>query len=247
MNTPIMAHLVLGYPDLATSYATALAYADAGLQYLEVQLPFSHPTADGPTLTDANRIAVQQGITVADCLAWLQRLRQERPQATIIPMTYANKLFGHGLDQWAAWLLPLGIDQLIVPDLPFDTAEAAELRAHGLHPVPVLAPNAGADRLDQLTALQPRLIYLMAGYRLTGQAFALDDRLRALVQDLHQRIPGVQVGIGFGISTAAEAAQVLYVADFAIIGSALLRAQQDGHLPFLLNSLQRLATPAAVR
>lgn len=239
-----MAHLVLGYPDLESSYATALAYADAGMRYLEVQLPFSHPTADGVTLTDANRAAVAH-TTVADALAWLTRLRQARPAANLIPMTYANKLFGHGLDYWAGQFLPLGITQLIVPDLPFDSPEADELRATGLEPVPVLAPNLSAERLETLVRLQPRLIYLMAGYRLTGQAFSIDPRLAELVQTLHARIPGCQVGIGFGVTNATETAEVLRVADFAIIGSALLRAQQEARLPQLLASLQTLGVTAA--
>lgn len=234
---PIMGHAVLGYPSLAASLATATAYAEAGFTYLELQIPFSHPTADGPTIVEANQQALAAGATYEACLQQIASLHARFPDTRIVVMSYANKLLARGVEALHNDLLAAGVYALIVPDL--DLAYARQLGLGSALPgglVPVFGPNPLPDRLALLEQQPPQLVYLMAGYKLTGSGFGLDGRLPALIQQLKGY--GVQqVGIGFGISTPQDVQTVLQAADFAIIGSALLRAQQQGKLTNYLAEL----------
>ncbi len=224
-SMPIMAHWVLGYPTLAESERTILQLAEAGVQYLELQIPFSHPTADGPLITDANRTALTNGTTLAAALEVVARVRAAHPAQHIVVMTYANKVQSVGYSGFATQALAVGATSLIVPDLPFDAPEADLLRNASLDLIPVLGPNVSEARLLMLLSRSPKQVYLMAGYKITGSGFGLDVRLAGLVQTL--RSAGVQVGIGFGISTPEQVQAVLRVADFAIIGSAFIQAAQQ--------------------
>ena len=221
-RVPLMTHLVLGHPSLAESLEVAMTYAQAQVAYLEVQLPFSHPTADGQTITDANRAALRATPDWEVYWQGLAHLAQHVAPERLVVMTYANRIVGAqgGPAAFAARLAGLGLRQLIVPDLPVDAPAGQALLAEGLDLFPVLAPNTAPKRLERLLAHGPRLAYIMAGYRLTGQAFGLDARLTALTHQIKQRAPATEVGIGFGIRSAADVAQVRRVADIAIIGSA---------------------------
>lgn len=241
-SVPLMGHLVLGYPDLETSLQTARTYAAAGLAYLELQLPFSHPTADGTLITEANRVAVAGGTTLQACLAVIRVLKTEFPAARLVAMTYANRVFATGTVDFCEALAKAGAEQLIVPDLALDSPLAAPLRSQQhLSLIPVIGPNTTQDRLNKLLALSPRLVYLMSGYRLTGSDFTLDARLAHLVALC--RAAGAETGIGFGVSAPEAVRAVLQVANLAIVGSALLRAQQAGNLA---ESLQELCAAAQI-
>ena len=236
-TAPLMAHLVLGHPTLPESLATARRYAAAGVRYVEVQLPFSHPTADGVTITAANRTALAATPDLADYWTALRALAAELPPERLVLMTYANRIVGGGVEAFVAQLRAVGIRQLIVPDLPLDAPAAAALLGAGLDLFPVLAPNVSAARLERLLTHQPAFVYIMAGYRLTGQAFDLDPRLAALVAAIRQRAPQAAVGIGFGVRTGDDVRAILAIADVAIVGSALLQAQSSGALTGLLDEL----------
>lgn len=240
---PLMGHLVLGYPDLTTSHATAAAYAEAGLRFLELQIPFSHPTADGPLITDANRVAVANGTTLEDCLAVISDLAHRYPATERIAMTYANPVVHHGAAACVAALAEVGVTGLIVPDLALESPVAEGLWGHPtLRPIPVVGPNTTPERLARLLALGPRYVYCMSGYKLTGTGFSLDARLEGLVAQCHGA--GAEVGIGFGIDSRAAVEAVLAIADFAIVGSALLRAQASGQLHQILAELTGSGHPA---
>lgn len=237
---PIMGHLVIGYPSLPASYDMARQYVAAGFQYLELQIPFSHPTADGPLITQANQIALQQGATLQRCLEFIAQLRHEFPHQQLAVMTYANKAVAYGMDRLAHALQQCNVQALIIPDLPFDDARLAPFHS-GAQPryMPVIAPNISQARLQQLVALKPEWVYVMAGYKITGGSFSLDDRIAALAT--HLRNAGVRVGIGFGINTPADVEAVLHVADFAILGSALLAAAAQNELSRKLGELTQAA------
>ena len=219
---PLMAHWVLGYPTLPESERIILELAEAGVQYLELQIPFSHPTADGPLITAANRTALASGTTLHEALAVVARIKAAYPAQHIVLMTYTNKVSAFGYEAFARQALQAGATGLILPDLPFDALEADKLRAEGIQLIPVLGPNISDERLQILLKQHPKLVYRMAGYKITGSSFGLDVRLAGLVQTL--RNAGAKVGIGFGISTPGQVQAVLEIADFAIIGSSLLNA-----------------------
>ncbi|MBX3103144.1 MAG: tryptophan synthase subunit alpha [Bacteroidetes bacterium] len=226
---PLMGHLVLGYPTLANSLATARQYADAGVAILELQIPFSDPSADGFVISTANHKAVAQGTTVAQCMEALADLRRTYPALPVIVMTYTNKVYRYGIEAFARQLLDIGITDVIIPDLPPDSLQAQALLSTGLRLVPVLAANIPEERLNHYLALQPAYWYLMADFKITGQDFTLNPHLIQLVQKL-KNYSDARIGIGFGISTAEHLKAIGEIADFGIIGSALITAQEQGDL-----------------
>ena len=241
MNFPIMAHLVMGYPSLAESLRSAEQYIASGCRILELQIPFSHPTADGPVITQACREAVEREHTrLEDCLELIATLRQRHPEQEIIVMSYVNRIYHFGLKKFATALLNLDVKHLIVPDLPVDSPIARQLE--GIALVPVLAANVQPERLENLLGMGFDFYYLMSDFKITGSTFSLNPQLEGVIQRIRAGAPAARIGIGFGISTPEQVRAVAQFADVAIVGSALIQAQQRGHL---LQTLQTLVGPPA--
>jgi len=211
---PVMAHLVLGYPNLKESLRTAEIYIRAGVQVLELQIPFSHPTADGPVITEACREAVRQGVTVQDCIEAIRLLREQFPEQEIVGMSYLNRIYSFGFQKFVEEMAMLGVRHLIVPDLPVDNfftqqptsrVIPSEARNLGNTPheistqiprfarndtktevklVPVLAANVSDARLEKLLLLGFDFFYLMSDFKITGSTFSLHPRLRAVIDKI---------------------------------------------------------------
>ncbi len=187
---PIMAHLVLGYPTLAESLHTAEKYIAAGIKILELQIPFSHPTADGPVITAACQEATRQGGTMRDCIEAIRSLRERFPEQEIMVMSYLNRIYSFGIQAFIEEMEVLGIRHLIIPDLPVDSPAAADLttfkKLSNLPPnlslVPVLAANTPEARLEKLLAMGFDFFYLMSDFKITGSGFSLHPRLKAIIQ-----------------------------------------------------------------
>ena len=233
-----MSHLVLGYPSLQESIETAEQYIAAGYEILELQIPFSHPTADGPVITQACRAAVEDSkVTVDDCLAAIADLRARFPQQEMIVMTYLNRIFTFGLSPFCTQLKTIGIRHIIVPDLPVDSPPAAIIQAQGIQLVPVLAANIDMLRLDQFLQMGFDFFYLMSDFKITGSTFSLHPRLEAVIARIRAANPAARVGIGFGIGSAEQVRLVTAKADYAIIGSALIKAKMEGRLSAVMQEL----------
>jgi tryptophan synthase alpha chain len=234
---PVMAHLVLGYPGLQESLQSAETYIAAGVQTLELQIPFSHPTADGPVITAACQEAVRQGVSVRDCLEAIATLRARHPRQEIMVMSYANRLFAYGFQAFAAKMAELGIRHLIVPDWPADQPwPGFEGAKSSVKLVPVLAANTPEHRVQALQQEGFDFYYLMSDFKITGSGFSLHPRLQQMVEQLKTK--PCRVGIGFGIASPEQVRTVAAVADLAIVGSALIQAQKEGKLAEYLESLR---------
>jgi len=246
---PIMAHLVLGYPTLAESIRTAETYVRAGVQILELQIPFSHPTADGPVITAACQEAVRRGVSVQDCIAAIRSIREQWPEQEIMVMSYLNRVFSFGFQRFVEEMEQIGVRHLIVPDLPVDSAPAFTVHGSSLKLVPVLAANVSDARLEKLLGMGFDFFYLMSDFKITGSEFSLNPRLREVIAKIKsagatrsrpgtEAREGLRVGIGFGISTPEQTRLVAEEADVAIIGSALIQAQREGRLERYLEALR---------
>lgn len=234
---PVMAHLVLGYPTLKESIRTAETYIAAGMAILELQIPFSHPTADGPVITAACQEAVErQHVSVEDSLAAIRTIRDKYPEQEIMVMSYVNRVYAYGLKKFVETMNALQIRHLIIPDLPVDDSLFI-IHHSSLKLVPVLAANVSDARLEKLLAMDFDFYYLMSDFKITGSTFSLNPRLQGVIDRIKQSSPAKRVGIGFGISTPEQARLVTEVADVAIIGSALIQAQQNGTLDDYLDKL----------
>lgn len=251
-----MGHLVLGYPTLAESLRTAEKYIGAGVEILELQIPFSHPTADGPVITAACQEATLNGVSIRDCIEAIRVLRERAPAQEIMVMSYLNRIYTFGLQAFVAEMEDLGIRHLIIPDLPVDSLlglsiggcektprSAQHDNSAGLKLVPVLAGNTPEDRLEKLLSQGFDFFYLMSDFKITGSGFSLHPRLKEIAQKIKSQQSKTnkqpRIGIGFGISNPEQARLVAQEADVAIIGSALIQAQNAGNLEEYLESLRR--------
>ncbi len=236
MNS-IMAHHIIGYPTLEKSYEVVQTYIDSGIEILELQIPFSHPTADGITLTEANQQAVENGISLENCFEFYEEIKRYAPDTPIIAMSYLNRLFSYGIEAFCDKLSTSGVNQIIVPDLPFDSPVAEQINKHqAVQLVPVIAPNLNDERLSAMLNLQPDYIYMMSGFNTTGQQFELHPNAQKIIDAIRERT-NAKIGIGFGISRGEQVKAVNEIADFAIIGSTLKIAIDENKIKSKLDQL----------
>ncbi|HTU94718.1 MAG TPA: tryptophan synthase subunit alpha [Solirubrobacteraceae bacterium] len=226
----LMPYLMGGYPDLETSRAIGLAYADAGADLVELGVPFSDPLADGPVIHAAGTVALRAGVTLPAVLEIARDIAQRVP---VVLMCYANPILTRGLDRFLDALVAARVSGLIVPDLPLE--EATEIRtacrARGLALVPLVAPTTPAERLERIGAGASGFVYTVSVTGTTGERGEMAGGLSTVIARAaaHTTVP---VAVGFGISTPEHAAAAARAgADGVIIGSRLVRAAGEASDP----------------
>ena len=226
----LMPYLMGGYPDLETSRAIGLAYADAGADLVELGVPFSDPLADGPVIHAAGTVALRAGVTLPAVLEIARDIAQRVP---VVLMCYANPILTRGLDRFLDALVAARVSGLIVPDLPLE--EATEIRtacrARGLALVPLVAPTTPAERLERIGAGASGFVYTVSVTGTTGERGEMAGGLSTVIARAaaHTTVP---VAVGFGISTPEHAAAAARAgADGVIIGSRLVRAVGEASDP----------------
>jgi tryptophan synthase alpha chain len=226
----LMPYLMGGYPDLETSKAIGLAYAEGGADLVELGVPFSDPLADGPVIHAAATAALQAG---ANLPAVLEVGRELALRIPVILMCYANPILARGIDRTLDLLLETGISGLIVPDLPFE--ESGEIRAacsaRELAFVPLVAPTTPAQRMARIGESASGFLYVVGVTGTTGER-ASDGAGRRELLAAARASTRVPVALGFGISTPEQAVQA--TADGAagvIVGSRLVRAAGEAVRP----------------
>jgi tryptophan synthase alpha chain len=229
----IMAHMVAHYPHRAASAAVAKALQDGGCAYLEIQFPFSDPTADGPDIQAACTAALEAGFTINEGF----RLVEEIHRASAVPiflMSYANLLFTHGMERFLARCSECGIAGVIVPDLPPDYDEGLfdAAKRHGLSAVPVVSPSMREERLRRVGSLAPRYIYATLRTGTTGRTTHIDQAGVSFLQSLRAVSAEARILGGFGVSTASQVEEVMPYVHAVVVGSALVREAAKGGDPY---------------
>ena len=219
----LVAYLTAGDPDPVSSLAYFRAAADAGADILEVGVPFSDPTADGPVIQAASQRALKGGATLAKILAMIAAFRRTSA-IPIVLFGYYNPILSYGPDKFAADAAASGIDGILVVDLPPE--EAGELRRHtdkaGLAFITLVAPTTDSPRVKKILRGATGFVYYISVTGVTGTAAALPDDVRRDVERIKAMTP-LPVAVGFGIATPAQAAAIAPLADGVVIGSALVR------------------------
>lgn len=224
----LMPYLPLGYPTPAVSRDLILAVADAGADVLELGVPFSDPLADGPVIQHATQVALGNGLTLRKCLDLIQDVRARGVTIPFVLMGYYNPILQYGLTRFASDAAAVGVDGVIVPDLPLE--EAGELQdaayAHGLDVVLLAAPTTGDTRLKAIGAATRGFLYLVS---LTGVTGAREGLPAGLVEFVRRARAATDkpICVGFGISNAENARRVAAIADGVIVGSALVERIGD--------------------
>ena len=234
----LVGYLTAGDPDLAQSEADLREALSSGLDVLELGVPFSDPTADGPTIQAAGQRALAAGVTVSSVLALARKLRQTYA-TPIILFGYLNPFLAYGYERLCVEAAAAGVDGLLVVDLPFE--ESAELRQHadrkGLDLIPLVAPTTDAVRAARILRGARGFVYYIMVKGVTGarQEVAGDvaghlARLRSAT-----RLP---IAAGFGVSTPEQARTVAAAADAVVVGSALVQAACDHRVGAFVRSLR---------
>jgi tryptophan synthase alpha chain len=227
-RTALMPYLMIGYPERESVLELAPAFEAAGADLFELGIPFSDPLADGVTVQRAAERALQNGVTLQDCLQSVAALRARGVQAPLLLMGYYNPLLQYGVARACAALAAAGGDGWIVPDLPPE--EAGELhercRASGLDLIMFVAPTTPDERIAEVARLAGGFIYCVSLTGVTGARKELSTGLSDFLARVrrHTDLPLV---VGFGISTPAHVAQVGQVADGAIVASALINHMEQ--------------------
>ncbi|MFJ6437844.1 tryptophan synthase subunit alpha [Streptomyces sp. NPDC091416] len=240
----LAAYYPVGFPTVEESIANVQALAQHA-DVVEVGLPFSDPILDGPTIQRATRQALDAGFRMKHLFTAVRAIRTAS-RASVLVMTYWQPVAHYDPQRFAANLAAAGAAGAIIPDLPLEEAGPwlAAARRHGLHTVPVVAPNASDERLARICATAGGMIYAPAVAGVTGNTGPLApglpdfvDRLRTLT-----RLP---ISVGIGVSDAEQAHQAAQYADGVIVGSALLRRIQDSPGPDGLRNALSLARALA--
>jgi len=223
----LMPYLMGGYPDLDTSRRIGEAAAAAGADMLELGIPFSDPLADGPVIHDAATHALAGGANVAAVLDVAAALA---PLLPVIVMSYVNILLAAGVERFLERLAERQVSGLIVPDLPFEEADAVALAAQavGVALVPLVAPTTPDARLAAIGERARGFMYVVSVTGTTGERGSAASSVEPLLARAHAST-AVPVALDFGISTPAQASAAADAgADGVIVGSRLVRAAGEG-------------------
>ncbi|MBK8189339.1 MAG: tryptophan synthase subunit alpha [Vampirovibrionales bacterium] len=220
---------LLGWPTVETSRQILEALMAGGADALELGLPFSDPMADGPVLQQAATEALAAGARVDDAFALIAEVRAQDKQVPIGLMAYYNMILARGADRFCADAAAAGVDAILVPDLPPETAGelAPAINAHGLSLAFIVSPLTDDARLDALLPMAGGFLYIVSRLGVTGVEARYDTALQALAQRVKAK-SSLPACIGFGISTPADVRQMTALgADGVITGSAVIQRARE--------------------
>ena len=215
-----IAFITCGDPDLETTAAAVRAAVQNGADLIELGIPFSDPTAEGPVIQEANLRALQGGVTTDKIFAFVRELRRD-VTVPLVFMTYANVVYSYGAEKFISTCREIGIDGLILPDLPFEEKEEflPLCRQYGVSLVSLIAPTS-ENRIAMIAREAEGFIYLVSSLGVTGTRSEITTDLGPIIRTIRENA-SVPVAIGFGISTPEQAAKMAALSDGAIVGSAI--------------------------
>lgn len=214
--------ITCGDPDLETTAAAVRAAAANGADLIELGIPFSDPTAEGPVIQGANIRALAGGVTTDKIFAFVKELRQD-VKIPMVFMTYANVVFSYGAERFISSCRDIGIDGLILPDLPFEEkAEFAPIcKQYGVELISLIAPTS-ENRIAMIAKEAEGFLYIVSSLGVTGMRSEIKTDLASIIKVVRQNTD-IPCAIGFGISTPEQAKKMADLSDGAIVGSAIIK------------------------
>ena len=237
-ETALIPFITAGDPDLDVTAELILTLAAAGADLIELGVPFSDPMADGPTIQAASERALAAGTTLVGILQLVAEVRK-KTQIPLILMGYYNPVFYYGADRFARDAAAAGVDALLLVDLPPEETDeiSAAMRESGINLITLLAPTTPRERMKRLAAVAEGYLYYVSMTGVTGAQKISPEDIRVAVEDL-KGMTDVPVGVGFGITTAADARAVGAFADGVVVGSALVKIiEENGQSKNLLTKV----------
>jgi tryptophan synthase alpha chain len=224
----LMPYFTLGYPNPSLSLDIIEAIAGAGADLLELGIPFSDPLADGPSIQYSTQVALENQISVAECIRLVIKLRERGVDQPILFMGYMNPILAFGVNRFVEQAKEAGVDGFIIPDLPSEEALEIETLAeeNGLAYIHMLAPTSTEARIEEAASRSKGFLYLVSLTGTTGARKSLPKNIGEFIQRVRQST-STPLALGFGISTPEQAREVGAMVDGVIVGSAIIDAAKE--------------------
>ena len=217
-----IAFMTCGDPDLSTTAACVRSAVENGADLIELGIPFSDPTAEGPVIQGANLRALTGGVTTDKIFDLVRELRKD-VSVPMVFMTYANVVFSYGAERFFAACKEIGMDGVILPDLPYEEKEEFLPLSHkyGVDLISLIAPTS-ENRIAMIAKEAEGFLYIVSSLGVTGTRSEIKTDLKSIVEVVRQNTD-IPCAIGFGISTPEQGQKMAAVSDGAIVGSAIVK------------------------
>ena len=223
-RTPgVIPYLTAGFPSIEETVPLLTALVDGGADAIELGVPFSDPLADGPTIQRSSFHALTQGVNLGICIRICREFRSRGQSVPIVFMGYYNPILSYGLERFAADASDAGVDGVIVPDLPYEEADALQsvCGGKGIHVIPLLAPTSTDERIAKMCQKADAFVYCVSLTGVTGARQELPTGIPDMTRKVRQHTD-LPIAIGFGISQSRHVQALAPWADAAVVGSALI-------------------------
>lgn len=221
----LMTHVVVGYPFIEATVPLIKILADVGSDFIELQIPFSDPIADGPTIMMACDIALQKGLTVQDCLEVMKQA-SKIVSVPLIFMGYYNSVLQYGVERFCLDAKRAGASGLIIPDMPPDEESHEGLikyaKKYDLDQIRVVTPASSDERLQLNAKVGTGFVYCVSHFGITGSEATLDHQFGAYIKRV-RKFFDIPIAVGFGISKKENVDKVRNYADIVVVGSAIIK------------------------
>lgn len=217
-----IAFVTCGDPDLETTAACVRAAVENGAALIELGIPFSDPTAEGPVIQGANLRALTGGVTTDKIFDMVRELRED-VTVPMVFMTYANVVFSYGAERFFETCSEIGMDGVILPDLPYEEKEEFQpfSRRYGVDLISLIAPTS-ENRIAMIAKEAEGFLYIVSSLGVTGTRSEIRTDLESMIEVVRQNTD-IPCAIGFGISTPEQAKKMAGISDGAIVGSAIVK------------------------
>lgn len=224
----LMTHLVMGYPSFDENEKLIKAMVEAGVELIELQIPFSEPTADGPVILKANSLSLQNGTNVQHCMEFAGRMCETYPEVSFLFMTYYNIVFVFGQEAFVSKSREIGIKGFIIPDLPPE--EASEwlnlCEKHSLDSIFIYTPTHTRERLEYINESAQGFIYCVGRRGVTGNKTSFDQSMSDLIAK-YRGATKLPLALGFGIQSKEDVDFLIDKVDIAVIGTQVIKIHES--------------------
>ena len=237
----LMTHVVIGYPSLAETERTVLAMAESGVDYIELQMPFSDPLADGPVILEANQAALKNNVNMKHNLALMNKLTK-KIDVPLLFMGYYNTVFNYGVEKFCKQAKKTGAYGLIIPDMPIEEEKhekfLAACKRNKLKNIFVISSETPNQRLKKINKKASGFIYCMARHGITGAKTDLNKSLDQYLKRVKKYIK-LPLAVGFGISKPEHIKILKNKADIAVVGSAIIKIIKKSNNKNRVNNIKK--------
>lgn len=229
----LVIYLTMGLPTVEASAELACSLIESGADIIELGVPFSDPTADGPVIQTAGNIALQNGATLQKILDAAKTIRARFPETPLVLFSYHNVLLNRGLEKLAAELEEIGVDGVLTVDLPYEERDEflPICRKHDIAMIPLVSPESGAERAAKIAEGMKGFVYCITVRGVTGVRSELPAEVKSELEDFRKVVAPLPTAAGFGISTPEMAGQAAQAADAVVVGSAMVKIMLEAPTP----------------